>query len=214
MYTDISIATYNRLPVYLKALRNMREQGQEFISSVALAEAARENASVVKSDLSYVISGAGKPKVGYSVEQLISDLESYLGYNNAKDAIIVGVGRLGLALMQYSGFKKYGLNILAGFDINDEVIGKKINGKEILPTGKLAGAVERLNVKLAILCTPQEHAQAMADLLVSSGIRAILNFTAMHLIVPDNVIVKDEDIAAELGMLAMQLKEILKKEDK
>ena len=167
---------------------------------------------MVKSDLSGSSLAQANPKVVTNRETL-DDLECFLGYNNVKDAILVGVGKLGHALMCYPGFDKYGLNVLAGFDADNALVGQKVNGKEILPMAKLAHTIKRLNINLAILCTPQEHAQAVAELLANSGIRAILNFTSIHLDLAPTIIVKDEDIASELAMLAMQLKTILKQEN-
>ncbi len=208
----VSLAVYNRMPIYLKALLAMKKDGKKTVSSVALADAVRENASLVKKDLSNAIRSVGKPKVGYDLDALISDIEAFLGYNNTKDAVLVGVGKLGQALLGYQGFAKYGFNIVAGFDISDSVIGSEINGKIIFPTGKLPDVIEKLNIKIGILTTPQEHAQAMADVMVESGIRAIWNFTPIHLTLPDNVAVKNEDMASSLAILSKQLKEILIKE--
>lgn len=213
MNTNVTLATYNRLPIYLKALHYLKKEGATYVSSVCLAEAVRENPSVVKSDLACAITCVGKPKIGYEINCLIDDIENLLGYNNVKDAILVGAGKLGQAIMGYQGFAKYGLNIIAGFDIKDDIIGKRINGIEILPTGKIAGAVEKLNLKIAILCTQADHAQIMTDTLVNAGIRAIWNFTGMHLNVPDLVMIKNEDLAANLAILALKLKDTLKKEN-
>lgn len=208
----VSLAVYNRMPVYLKALLALKRDGKKFVSSVILADYVRENPSLVKKDLSYAITSVGKPKVGYDIDSLILDVENFLGYNNVKDAVLVGVGKLGQALMGYHGFDKYGLNIVAGFDIDDNVIGKVFNGKKVFPTGSLAGLVSKLNIKIGILTTTQDHAQPMADLLVQSGIRAIWNFTPVHLTLPDSVAVKNEDMASSLAILSKQLKEILFKE--
>ncbi len=208
----VSLAVYNRMPVYLKALLALKRDGKKFVSSVILADYVRENPSLVKKDLSYAITSVGKPKVGYDIDSLILDVENFLGYNNVKDAVLVGVGKLGQALMGYHGFDKYGLNIVAGFDIDDNVIGKVFNGKKVFPTDSLAGLVSKLNIKIGILTTPQDHAQPMADLLVQSGIRAIWNFTPVHLALPDSVAVKNEDMASSLAILSKQLKEILFKE--
>jgi redox-sensing transcriptional repressor len=209
---SISLATYNRMPKYLKALCAMRDKGELNVSSVALADYVGDNASVVKKDLSYAIKSEGKPKIGYDINNLITDIEEFLGYNNTKEAVLVGVGKLGQALLGYGGFENYGLKILAGFDIDDKIIGKEINGREILPTGKLASVIEKLNIKMAILTTPKEHAQVMADLMIKSGVRAIWNFTPCHLEIPCTVAVRNEDMAASLAILSKELKEILTKE--
>lgn len=213
MKNSISLVAYHRLPSYLKALRYMKKEGTEYVSSNILADIVRENASVVKKDLSYAITSVGKPKVGYSVKQLIADIESFLGYNNSKEAIIVGVGKLGQALMSYSGFEKYGMKVIAGFDIDNEIIGKEINKKVVMSIDKLESAIKKLNIKIAVLCTPQEQAQKMADVLVKAGIKAIWNFIPVHLDVPEDVMVKNEDLAANLSILAVQLKNALEQEN-
>ncbi len=207
-----SVATCNRMPIYLKALYSLKEKGDKYVSSVILADIVRENPSVVKKDLSIAIKSVGKPKVGYEVKKLIADIEDFLGYNDVKGAVLVGVGKLGQALLGYSGFAKYGLNIVAGFDANPSLIGSEINGKKILSSNELASSLIDMKVKIGIIATPKEFAQDMANELVKGGIRAIWNFTPCHLDVPDNVTVKNEDMASSLAILSMQLEVLLSKE--
>lgn len=214
MYGEVSIQTFHRMPGYLKTLYELKKEGREFVSSVTLAEMLKLTPSIVKKDLSQAKVQDGKPKVGYSVDDLIRALEEFLGYNNAKDAVLVGCGKLGQALLGYTGFADYGLNIIAGFDIDDKIIGEKVHSKPILPTGKLEGAIQNLDIKIAILTVPGEHAQAMADVLVRAGIRAIWNFTPAHISVPDNIAVRNENMASSLAVLSAQLREILNKENK
>ena len=213
MFGEVSLQTFHRMPQYLKTLYELRKEGRESVSSVTLAEMLNLTPSIVKKDLSQAKVQDGKPKVGYAVNDLIDDIENFLGYNNAKDAVLVGCGKLGQALLGYTGFADYGLNIIAGFDISDDVIGQKVQGKLILPTGKLEGAIKKLDIKIAILTVPQEHAQAMADALVNAGIRAIWNFTPAHISVPANIAVRNENMASSLAVLSAQLREILKKEN-
>ena len=213
MFGEVSLQTFHRMPQYLKTLYELRKEGRESVSSVTLAEMLNLTPSIVKKDLSQAKVQDGKPKVGYAVNDLIDDIENFLGYNNAKDAVLVGCGKLGQALLGYRGFADYGLNIIAGFDISDDVIGRKVQGKLILPTGKLEGAIKKLDIKIAILTVPQEHAQAMADALVKAGIRAIWNFTPAHISVPANIAVRNENMASSLAVLSAQLREILKKEN-
>ena len=213
MFGEVSLQTFHRMPQYLKTLYELRKEGRESVSSVTLAEMLNLTPSIVKKDLSQAKVQDGKPKVGYAVNDLIDDIENFLGYNNAKDAVLVGCGKLGQALLGYTGFADYGLNIIAGFDISDDVIGRKVQGKLILPTGKLEGAIKKLDIKIAILTVPQEHAQAMADALVKAGIRAIWNFTPAHISVPANVAVRNENMASSLAVLSAKLREILKKEN-
>lgn len=209
----ISLATFQRMPRYLRFLKERQEEGQEYISSVGIADALFLNAALVKKDLSQAIISEGKPKVGYAIPDLISDIEEFLGYNNTKDAILVGAGKLGQALMEYKGFEKYGLNIILGFDIREDIVGKEIGGKKILPIQKLDALVKKLDIKMGILTIPQESAQLTADTLVKAGIKAIWNFTPAHITVPDNVALKNENMAASLAVLSNQLRDILKKEE-
>ncbi|MDR2793279.1 MAG: redox-sensing transcriptional repressor Rex, partial [Treponema sp.] len=208
----VSLVVFNRMALYARRLRDMKAQGCVTVSSVALADALSLNPSLVKKDISCAIVNEGKPKVGYNIDELIEDIENFLGYNNTKDAVLAGVGKLGQALMGYQGFEKYGLNIIAGFDVDERLISQEINGKKILPLDKLASAVKKLDIKIAILTTPNEQAQAVTDILVNAGIRAIWNFTPAHIKTPDDVAVKNEDMAVSLAVLSQQLKEILKKE--
>lgn len=210
--TSVSVALFQRMPEYLKALRGMRKNGIKTVSSAALSEVVKLNPSVIKKDLSYASVETGKPRIGYSVNGLIAGIEEFLGYNDPKDAILVGVGKLGQALMGYKGFAEYGLNILAGFDVNPDVIGKAINGKDVLPIDALCDGIAKMSVKIAVLATPQDSAQKITDTLVASGIRAIWNFTPAHIIVPKTVALKNENMAASLAVLSNQLQEILRKE--
>ena len=201
------------MPGYLRYLKKREADGAEYISSVGLAEAMQENPAVVKKDLSMAVVSEGKPKVGYYIPDLIRDIESFMGYDHEKEAIIVGVGKLGQALMGYSGFEKYGLTIVAGFDVDNNLIGKEVHGKKILHVAKMASTVQKLGIRIAILTLPAANAQLMADMLVEAGIRAIWNFSPVTLNLPDNVAVKNENMAASLAVLSARLKEITNKEE-
>jgi len=209
----VSLTAFNRMPLYVRGLRALKAQGCQTVSSVALAEAVSLNPSVVKKDLSCVIVNEGKPKIGYVIDDLIEDIENFLGYHNTKDAILVGVGKLGQALMGYQGFEKYGLHIIAGFDVDEAIIGRDIHGKKVMAMDKLKSAIEASNIKIAILTLPQDQAQEAVNLLVQGGIRAIWNFTPAHIRAPDSVVIKNEDMAASLAILSQQLQQILKDED-
>ncbi|HQC55238.1 MAG TPA: redox-sensing transcriptional repressor Rex [Clostridia bacterium] len=206
-----STATYKRMPIYLKALYTMRDAGDKNISSVGLAEAVYENPSVVKKDLSFALKRSGKPKVGYEIAAVINDIEEFLGYNRLKNAILVGVGKLGQALMGYGGFAKYGLNIIAGFDVDKKIIGKQIAGKMVYPIDYLEKYLEESNIKIGVLTTPQDSAQSVANILVDNGIVGIWNFSTAHLNLPETVAVKNEDMGASLAILSKKIEENLKK---
>ena len=153
------------------------------------------------------VSSAGKPKVGYNTEALIAELEEFLGYNDVDDAIIVGAGKLGKALLTYGGFKDCGMNIVAAFDIDEEVCEEDYGGKRILTMDKLMDLCERMRVRIGIIAVPAENAQAICNLLIESGILAIWNFAPVHLDVPEGILVHNENLAASLALLSKQLKE-------
>jgi redox-sensing transcriptional repressor len=183
-----------------------------YISATMLAEALNLNDVQVRKDLSQISSG-GKPKIGYNKANLILDLENYLGYNKTDSAIIVGVGNLGKALLAYSGFAEYGLEIVAAFDTDESLIGTNINGKQVFSLDKLPHICERLNVKIGIITVPALYAQSICDSLTACGICAIWNFAPAHLTVPPNVLVQNENMAASLAILIKHLSSKINSED-
>ena len=133
---DISKSTLKRLPVYLSYLKSLPEDGRTHISATALAAALSMGEVQVRKDLALVSNG-GRPKIGYLREGLIQDIEDFLGYANTNDAVLVGTGKLGRALLGYSGFAEYGLNIVAGFDSDDVLIGTSKSGKPVMHISRL-----------------------------------------------------------------------------
>ena len=156
-------------------------------------------------DIALVSSVAGKPKMGYVTKEIIADLEGFLGYNNTHDAILVGVGGLGKAFLGYGGFENYGLNIVAAFDNNERLVNTKINGKPVYDVGKLQSIVARFNIQIGIITVPSYAAQEVADRMVAAGIKAIWNFASVHLNIPSNVALKNEDLASSLALLSLQI---------
>ncbi len=203
--TLMSKATLNRLPSYLRYLYQLDKLNVVTVSSTTIANGLNLNPVQVRKDIALVSSVAGKPKTGYVTKELIADLESYLGYNNTHDAILVGVGGLGRAFLGYGGFSKYGLNIVAAFDSNDSIINTKINGKPVYDVGQMQKIVERLNIRIGIITVPSHAAQDIADKMVAAGIKAIWNFASVHLALPADVAFKNEDLAASLALLSMRL---------
>lgn len=203
MREDISRAVLQRLPVYLNYLKALPEKNG-FISATALASKLNLGEVQVRKDLASV-SNTGKPKVGYEILTLISDLEDALGYNNVNDAVIVGAGRLGKALLDYKGFDEYGFHIVAGFDKNEMVVGKTEGGKPVFSLEKLPWLVGRMHIRIGIITVPAAAAQEICDILVKSGITAIWNFSSAHLNVPDEVLVRNENMAVSLSLLAKHL---------
>ena len=209
MNKQISKRTLYRLPVYLSLLQEKAKEGVEYISATSIANILGLNHVQVRKDLSCA-SSAGRPKVGYETKVLIKDLQNFLDYNNTKDAVIVGVGGLGKALLGYDGFKSYGLNIVAAFDVNSALCGKQINGKTIFHVDKLPELTKRMNIHIGIITAPAENAQSICDTLVKSGVLAIWNFAPVSLTVPRGIIVQNENMATSLAILSNKLNEVLR----
>jgi redox-sensing transcriptional repressor len=205
------LPSVRRLPSYLRMLYGLQAQGGEQVSCTQIADALGLVSVQVRKDLA--LTGiVGKPKVGYQVQELIAAVEEFLGWNNTQDAFVVGAGHLGSALLGYEGFSEYNLNILAGFDVDPDKIGKSIHGKQIFPLEKLSNLVRRMHVLIGILTVPAANAQEAADIMVSAGIRAIWNYTNVKLRVPENVVVEDTKLSASLAALSSRLAESLRKE--
>ncbi len=211
---EFSVATLRRMPSYLRYLKILKAKGIKNVSSVGIAKELGLNSVQVKKDISYASKSPGKPKIGFVVNDLIDDIEDFLGCYNIKDAVLVGVGKLGRTLLSYNGFKNYGLNIVAAFDNNSVLWNSEINGKLIYPIEKIPEILSATHAKMGIITVPKASAQEVCDLLVSFGIRGIWNFAATHLNVPDGVALKNEDLAASLAILSQQLTELLKDEGK
>lgn len=184
------------------------------VSSVQLARICEQNPSVVKKDLSLILSEEGKPRVGYDVDRLIEDVEKSLDYTTDKRAIIVGVGNLGRALLNYRGFEDYGLQIVAGFDSDQNAVNREqFAQKPIYHVDQMKRVIKRLQVKMAILTTPGEVAQDVANQLIDCGILAIWNFTNAHVSAPRGIAIRQENMAASLAILSNQLKQLLNEQE-
>ncbi len=208
MTTNISKHTLQRLPLYLSYIKALPEDSPKNISATTIAEALQLNDVQVRKDLASV-SSSGKPKVGYNVKDLIAELEAFLGYNDIDNAVIVGAGSLGKALLNYSGFKAYGLNIIAAFDLLNEPT--EFQDKTIFPVAQLESFCRKVNIHIGIITVPAQGAQEICDLLVKSGVRAIWNFAPVHLVVPEGILVQNENMASSLALLSNHLREQMKK---
>ena len=208
----ISKSVLKRLPGYLAYLKSMPENSPTHISATALANALGMGEVQVRKDLAMVSDG-GRPKIGYQRGSLIDDIEQFLGYDNTTDAVLIGAGKLGQALMGYKGFDEYGLNILAAFDAaptretTDE-------GKPIYHIDKLEHFCRVNKVLMGIITVPAESAQSVADQLIAGGIKAIWNFAPTHLDVPRNILVQYENMATSLAVLSVHLQAQIKEEKK
>lgn len=201
----VSRQTLSRLPQYLSYLESLPETVRS-ISATGIAAALNLNQVQVRKDLASV-SSSGKPKVGYMRRDLIREIKAFLGYDIADEAVIVGAGKLGRALMGYVGFKDYGLNILAAFDADEGMIGEDENGHQILPIEVLRETCMRLGVRIGIITVPAHAAQAVCDQLIDAGVLAIWNFAPVRLVVPEGILVQNENMASSLAILSNHLAE-------
>ena len=202
---EISKSVLKRLPGYLSYLKSLPEGSATYISATALANALGMGEVQVRKDLAMVCDG-GRPKIGYLRERLIEDISQFLGYDNTTDAILIGAGKLGQALLDYSGFAAYGLNILAAFDIAPVSCGSK----PILPMEELDRFCRENNVHMGIITVPAPYAQEVCDRMIQCGIKAIWNFAPVHLDVPQNTLVQNENMATSLAVLSMHLQAQMK----
>lgn len=208
----ISKSVLKRLPGYLAYLKGMGDNSPSHISATALANALGMGEVQVRKDLAMVSDG-GRPKIGYHRESLIDDIEQFLGYDNTTDAVLIGAGKLGQALMDYQGFGEYGLNILAAFDVVPKT-DKTEAGKPIYPMEKLESFCKKHKVLMGIITVPAEYAQEVADRLIASGIKAIWSFASAYLEVPEGILVQYENMATSLAVLSMHLQAQIKEEKK
>jgi redox-sensing transcriptional repressor len=198
-YHKIPDETVRRLPVYLRGLMVSADQGHEHISSQSLADFVGVDAWQIRKDLSY-FGDFGTPGVGYSIEKLARGIKKTLRLDTIRRAALIGVGDLGSALLSYPGFRIYGLDIVAAFDIDPTKVGEVVNGIEIETAAKLDTLRQR-EITLAIVAVPRAAAQATVDQLVAAGVRGILNFAPSKLVAPKRVKVITLDIAMELARL-------------
>ena len=206
---EISKSVLKRLPGYLAYLKNMPQDAPAHISATALANALGMGEVQVRKDLAMVSDG-GRPKIGYLRTRLIDDIEQFLGYDNTTDAVLIGAGRLGCALLGYDGFSEYGLNILAAFDVNADKEGIDLSGKPVRSMDKLPAVCRSHKVLMGIITVPKDQAQSVCDRLIACGIKAIWNFAPVHLDVPANILVQNENMATSLAVLSMHLQAQIK----
>lgn len=180
------------------------------ISSTQISNDLKLKEEKVRKDIALVSTKSGTPGIGRNIKTLIEDIKNFLGYKDLDNAFLIGCGSLGKALLGYSGFEQYGLKIIAGFDSNEEITDKEIGGKKIFPISKLTDLCIRMHIHIGIICVPQDFAQDVCDKLIEGGVLAIWNFAPVHLNVPDDVIVQNENMGASLAILSNKLQNKIK----
>lgn len=200
---NVPRATLGRLPEYLQYLKSLDKE-VENISSTAIARELHLGDVQVRKDLSAVCS-TGRPKIGFCVPELIDCLENALGSGKRSRAVLVGAGKLGMALLGYEEFESYGISIEAAFDSDSGKLGKSVSGKTVYPMDRLESYCTENGIRIGILAVPQSAAQKACDALCKAGISAIWSFAQGHLSVPDGVALKQESLALSLAHLNMQI---------
>ena len=201
--TKVSKKLLNRLPAYLNHLKTLPKE-TEHVSAAAIARALGLGEVQVRKDLAK-ISNTGRRRTGRIREQLIFDIEKYLDFAADTGTIVMGTGRLGMALLDYDGFDEAGLNVMAGFDLQP-TREQTERGKPIYPMTRLETFCTRYQVHIGIIAVPAESAQDVCDSLIACGVEAIWNFAPVRLRVPEDVIVKNENLALSLTALRVELK--------
>lgn len=202
-HVAIPRTTMERLPGYLNFLRMKTGPEYERISSTVIAQEMNLSAITVRKDLAYIASG--RPRIGHLREELIERIAEVLGSAECNSAVLVGVGNLGHALLCYDGFSHYGMRVLAGFDVNANLIGDTINGKSVYHINSLYSFVRDSGARIGIIAVPAPCAQEVCDRMVAAGIRGILNFAPAHLSAPADVLIRHEDFAVSLALLAVSM---------
>lgn len=204
------LPTVRRLPQYLRLLRLLKVRGREVVSCTHIAEELKLDPTQIRKDLA-VTGIIGRPKVGYFVPELIAAIEEFLGWNNTVDALLIGAGSLGRALLGYERFReRNGLNIVAAFDNDSSKIGQTAGDKPIFPLEKFGDLARRMHIHLGIIAVPAAAAQETANLMVGSGIRAIWNFAPVSLDLPEDVLIENVDLSSSLAVLSSRLTALMK----
>lgn len=196
--------TLRRLPWYLAYLTTLRHDDVEYVSSTTIAASVGVDASQIAKDLSF-LNIRGKTRIGYEVAALERTLRSFLGFAEQHNAVVVGAGSLGSALMADRGLHPYGLNIVAGFDVDPAVCGTEKCGVRVHHIDKLAKIAKRQDISIAAVTVPVECAQQVADTIMDAGIRAIWNFTPCRICVRDGFVVQNTSLYSHLAVMYNRL---------
>ena len=196
--------TLRRLPWYLSNIKLMKEKGEQYVSSTQISKEINIDASQIAKDLSYV-NISGRTRVGYNIDALIEVLESFLGFTNRHKAFLFGVGSLGAALLRDSGLHHFGLEIVAAFDVNPELVGKDLNGIPIFHSDDFEAKMKEYDVNIGVLTVPINIAQEITNKMVDGGIKAVWNFTPFRIRVPENIVVQNTSLYAHLAVMFNRL---------
>ena len=196
--------TLRILPWYLSNIKLMKEKGEQYVSSTQISKEINIDASQIAKDLSYV-NISGRTRVGYNIDALIEVLESFLGFTNMHKAFLFGVGSLGGALLRDLGLRHFGLEIVAAFDVNPELVGKDLGGIPIFHSDDFEAKMKEYDVNIGVLTVPINIAQEITNKMVDGGIKAVWNFTPFRIRVPENIVVQNTSLYAHLAVMFNRL---------
>ena len=195
----------SRLPLYVQTLNQLLREGKSVVSSSELGDRLKITSSQIRRDFSY-FGGFGKKGTGYDIISLMESLRNILNLNQIWQVVLVGVGHVGQALLNYDGFSRKGFEIIAAFDDSPRVIGMKYGGLAVKSVDQLEKEICTLKVDIGAITVPAESAQMVCDRLVNCGIRAILNYAPTSLEVPEGVQVSNIDPVLQLQKMTYYLK--------
>lgn len=203
--TALPSPALSRLSICYQVALKAGEEGRENLASTFLADLLKVDETLIRKDMA-MVGVVGKPRVGYATRDIMVRLEKILGLSEFTDAILIGCGSLGSALLRYPGFSKYGLRIAAAFDSDTSKAGQRIGDYVVLPMEKCRSIIETFRVQVAVLAIPASVAQEISDWLVEKGVTALWNFAPVQLKVPPHVILRNENLAVGLAQLIHQVK--------
>ena len=209
---SIPKATVGRLSLYLREVTDLAKKGVKTVSSSRLAMRLGFTDAQVRKDLAY-FGQFGRPGIGYATGDLVRELKRILGTDRVWDVVLVGAGNLGRALAAYQGFLRQGFRIAGVFDAAPEKVGERVGSLTVQPMGELAATVVRTGSRIAILCVPPDQVQKVADLAVSAGVRAFLNFAGASVSIPPTCVENSVDLSVRLEQLSFQLRQMSEKQE-
>ena len=193
-----------RLPWYLAFVKLMKGKGETFISSTQIAKEINVDPSQVAKDLSFV-NISGKTRVGYDINALVDVLEDFLGFTSQHKAFLFGVGSLGASLLHDTGLSQYGLEIVAGFDVREDLDGNMINGIPVFHMDDFPAKQKEYGATIGVITVPVEKAQEVTDRIIEGGIKALWNFTPFRIRVPEHIVVQNTSMYAHLAVMFNRL---------
>ena len=205
----LTVQTLQRMPYYLEYLEDAVQKGHREISAASIASELGLSDVLVRKDLAAVSTKSGRPKAGFEADTLIEDIRNYMGYHHIKKAVLAGAGSLGKALLRNGEFRKYGLQIVAAFDIRRSLIHRRIGDVEVYSLTRLRDYCLENQIQIGIITVPADAAQDVALRMADGGIRAIWNFAFVKLHLPEQILVQNEDLASSLAMLSQHLQQDL-----